>query len=508
MVSILDNNENKIITIDISSNSVKIGLVSEQLKLEITDSQNINVINEDIDGFAKRLDMDDLWNKINIGVNRILKKCKSHHINIIGISTCAQRIATVFLDNSGDVIYGGPNTDVRGIDSAYMIDDEFSERDLFEITGHSPPLLFCLARLLWFREEEEETYEKINKVLMLDDWLVYRLTGNYVSDLSSAAESQILDIKKREWSSEIIQTFDFDPDFFPEIVESGTIVGELKPELVKSFNFSQNNIPVIKSGGDTQATLLGMGVIEDGDIGISLGTTAPVHLVVNKPIFDPNNNYWTSCHSIKGKWLIEAHAGNTGAAYNWFKECFLSSLTNNSDSSIEHYLKNSTPGAFSTFAFLGPEKMNIKNQTSIKRGVFVFQPPTMISEELPKIEDFARSVLENIAFGIFENYQAMKGFTDLSTRTYCAGGMAKSEGFCKILASVLNTEISAPYTKDSAFIGVAMNTLKGLNYYSDYRSMIKNLLTYEKNFSNPTISDNYKNIYLEWKNLKNKIDDL
>ncbi|MBA7581769.1 putative sugar kinase YoaC [subsurface metagenome] len=356
----MDNNENKIITIDISSNSVKIGLVSEQLKLEITDSQKINVISEDIDGFAKRLDMDDLWNKINDGINHILKKCKSI-INIIGISTCTQRIATVFLDNSGDVIYGGPNIDIRGIDSAYMIDDEFSERDLFEITGHSPPLLFCLARLLWFREEEEETYEKINKVLMLDDWLVYRLTGNYVSDLSSAAESQILDIKKREWSSEIIQTFDFKPDFFPEIVESGTIVGELKPELVKRFTLGQNNIPVIKSGGDTQATLLGMGVIEDGDIGISLGTTAPLHLVVNKPIFDPNNNYWTSCHSIKGKWLIEAHAGNTGAAYNWFKECFLSSLTNNSDYSIEQYLKNSTPGAFSTFAFLGPEKMNIKN---------------------------------------------------------------------------------------------------------------------------------------------------
>ncbi|GAJ04438.1 unnamed protein product, partial [marine sediment metagenome] len=176
--------------------------------------------------------------------------------------------------------------------------------------------------------------------------------------------------------------------------------------------------------------------------------------------------------------------------------------------SIEQYLKNSTPGAFSTFAFLGPEKMNIKNQTSIKRGVFVFQPPTMISEELPKIKDFARSVLENIAFGIFENYQAIQKFTDLSTRTYCAGGMAKSEEFCKILASVLNTDISVPYTKDSAFIGVAMNTLKGLNYYSDYKSMIKKLLTYEKNFSNPTISDNYKNTYLEWKNLKNKIDDL
>ncbi len=66
----MDNNENKIIAIDISSNSVKIGLVSEHLKLELIESQNINVINEDLDGFVKRLDMDDLWNKINNGINR------------------------------------------------------------------------------------------------------------------------------------------------------------------------------------------------------------------------------------------------------------------------------------------------------------------------------------------------------------------------------------------------------------------------------------------------------
>ena len=68
---------------------------------------------------------------------------------------------------------------------------------------------------------------------------------------------------------------------------------------------------------------------------------------------------------------------------------------------MDKYLKMSPPGALSTYAYLGPENMNIKNQTSIKRGVFAFQPPMMISEDLPTIEDFARSVLENIAFGVF-----------------------------------------------------------------------------------------------------------
>jgi sugar (pentulose or hexulose) kinase len=152
--------------------------------------------------------------------------------------------------------------------------------------------------------------------------------------------------------------------------------------------------------------------------------------------------------------------------------------------------------------------MNIKNQTSIKRGVFAFQPPIMISEELPNIEDFARSVLENIAFGIYENYRALNNFTNLGTRAFCAGGMAKSEEFSKLLANVLDSEISIPSVKDSAFIGVGMNVLKALDVYSDYKAMIKELFTYEKIKSNSSISEKYQSIYLEWKNLKIKIDKL
>ncbi|MFX1317491.1 MAG: FGGY-family carbohydrate kinase [Promethearchaeota archaeon] len=500
--------ENLILIVDISSNSVKVALVSENLTLNSLITQPYKIINEDIDGLAKRFDMNELWNKVLTGIQLLLQNYKSKEFNIIGISTCAQRIATVFLDNSGREIYGGPNTDVRGIDTGYIIDDEFTEKELFEITGHSPSLLFCLARLLWFKEEDEENYNKIDKVLMLDDWLIYQFSGQLCTDLSSAAESQLIDIKKGEWSTEIIQTFDFNPEFFPKIVESGSIIGDLKTDLINRFNLKQKEIPIIKTGGDTQASLLGMGAIEEGDIGINLGTTSPLQLVVNKPIIDPYCNYWTSCHSLNNKWLIEAHAGNTGAAYNWFKETFLKDITDDMDVLIESYLRKTEPAAFSTYAYLGPERMNIKNQTSLKRGVFIFPPPSMLSEKLPKIEDFARSVIENIAFGIYENHQVLNSLTDFETKTYCAGGMAKSNEFCNILANVMNTEITSPYIKESSFIGIALNVLKGLEYYPDYRSIITKFIKFVSFNPTSSISQNYKNIYNQWKYFKQKIDDL
>ncbi|MFW9826961.1 MAG: FGGY family carbohydrate kinase [Candidatus Thorarchaeota archaeon] len=499
-------NSNKILSIDISSKKVKIGIISEKLELESTSVQNYDIIDEDIDGFAKRFNMDEIWNKVKLGIKSVLKDNKPR--NIIGVSSCGQRMATVFLDKQGKEIYGGPNIDMRGIDSAYLIEEEFTEEELFNITAHSPFLMFTLARLLWFKEEKEDQYKKIGKLLMLDDWIVYKLTGNFYSDYTSLGESLLFDISKKNWSSEIIEAFDINPDIFPDIVCPSTYVGDLKPTLIKEFDINQNLVPILKGCGDTHANLLGMGVIEAGNIGISLGTTAPIHLVVDKPLIDPNLNFWTNCHIIKDKWLIEANTGGTGRVYDWFKSTFIHSSDRDANEIMNEYMTKNLPGAGSTFAFLGPELMAIKDQTSIKRGVFIFTPPSMISEELPKVENFAQSTIEGICFGILENFLALHNFTQSEIKTFSSGGMAKSHEFCKILANILNQEINVPKHKDSAFIGCAMNVLLGLNLYQDYRTIINNLIEFEKYKVDTQISNKYMKIYKEWKNLKNQVNQL
>lgn len=299
-----------------------------------------------------------------------------------------------------------------------------------------------------------------------------------------------------------------DPDIFPEVIYSGSLIGNLKEKLIKQMGINELNIPVIKTGGDTQASLLGMGVREKGDIGISLGTTTPLHLVLNEPLIDSNLNFWTTYYSIKGKWLLEANTGKTGKAYDWFKDAFLDGADKNPDKVIEEYLKTVKPGAESTFAFLGPQFMDFKNQINIKRGVFIFQSPSAISEDLPKSAHFARALIENICFGIFENFNALNNYNDDPKRAFCAGRMANSKEFCKILVNIIDTEINFPKHKDSAFIGAAINTLVGLNHYSDEKSVIEENLEIETVRPEPTLSKEYQSIYQEWKTLKEKVDEL
>ncbi|MFW9821481.1 MAG: FGGY family carbohydrate kinase, partial [Candidatus Thorarchaeota archaeon] len=343
---------------------------------------------------------------------------------------------------------------------------------------------------------------------MLDDWIGYKLTGEIYSDYTSASETQLFDIKNKKWSLEILESFDINPSVLPEVINSGTIIGNLKPQLLREFNIEQQKVPVIKGCGDTQANLLGMGAIDDGNIGITLGTTTPVHLVINDPIIDPKLNFWTECHVVKDKWLLEANTGGTGKVYDWFKDTFISTSKNNTDEIMDKLIFDTEPGSGSTYAYLGPELMAVKDQTSIRRGVFIFQPPSMIGEDLPKLGNFARSTIEGICFGILENYLALQSFSQSEIITYCSGGMSKSMEFCRILTNILGKDLLVPDIKDSAFIGNGINTLLGLNMYPDYRKIVDDLIHFEKYDVDHSIAEVYKGIYKQWKHLKNKIDDL
>jgi sugar (pentulose or hexulose) kinase len=164
-----------IIGIDISSTNIKVGLVSDTGKL-IAESKNPYEPQQDGD-FGLKFDIPDMWSKILHGIKEVLEKSKINKKEVVAISSDVQRIAIAFLDENNEVIYSGPNKDARGVDSQYIIDEAYcgdeGECELFGITCHCPPLVFGLARLLYFREEASEQYERIKKVVMLDDWVQY-----------------------------------------------------------------------------------------------------------------------------------------------------------------------------------------------------------------------------------------------------------------------------------------------------------------------------------------------
>ena len=297
----------------------------------------------------------------------------------------------------------------------------------------------------------------------------------------------------------------FDRDIFPDIVQVTDVAGDLKPGLAKKFEIPKTT-PIIKTGADTQANLIGTGCIDDNQIGITLGTTTPLYLVLNTPKFDPTFNMWTTRHAVKDKWLIESNTGMTGKIYDWYKDSFLNELSNDLDSLAEKYLLETKPGANYTLAFLGPERMDLQNQTNIKPGIFIFPTPGSISEILSDRKNFLRAVFENIGFGILENLNQILNFEGKHNEIFCSGGLANSKSFNQILSNILNKELYLPEIKESAFTGEAINVLIGLGYYENYKKAVNKTIKLTKITPNEEIVKIYENIYRRWSRIKKQLE--
>ncbi|MBM4432745.1 MAG: hypothetical protein FJ025_01935, partial [Chloroflexi bacterium] len=157
---------------------------------------------DDIAPLGKEFAPEEFWKIICDCVRQTLKKGDINSADIVGISATSQREGVVFLDKEGAELYTGPNVDLRALTDGISIDSKFG-KEVYRITGHLPSFLFAPAKLKWFQSNQPEIYKKIATVLSIDDWLIYRLSGERVCEVCSASEIGLIDIRQRRWSNKL-----------------------------------------------------------------------------------------------------------------------------------------------------------------------------------------------------------------------------------------------------------------------------------------------------------------
>ena len=233
---------------------------------------------------------------------------------IRGVVATAQREGCVFLDAAGDVLYAGPNLDARAVPQGLEVQNRILPERLHAITGHAPPYIFAVSRLLWFRQHHD--FGRIATVFMLNDWITHLLSGARVAEHSNACESMLYDVTRLCWSDEILETFDIPATILPALCAAGTPAGHVTAAAAAATGLPEGT-PVFAGGADTESALLGGGVHAVGEVAAVLGTTTPVQQVLDVPHIDPDGNLWTSPHVVPDRWVLESNAGDTGSTYRW-----------------------------------------------------------------------------------------------------------------------------------------------------------------------------------------------
>lgn len=420
--------------------------------------------------------------------------------DVIGVATTSQREGCVFLDAEGRELYAGPNLDSRGFMEGLEVLGAIGAQRLYEITGHSAPFIFPLARYLWYRKQGGPP---VARILMINDWMTYRLCGVASTEPSNATESMLFDLRRREWSREILQQFDIPAETLPRVFASGERVGTVHAAAAAATGLAPGT-PVFTGGADTQCALLGAGAIDVGDVAVILGTTTPVQAVVAEPVLDPSANLWAGCHVMPQRWVIESNAGSTGDAYLWLLD-LLVQTPGDRYARAEELARAERDGG--TFAFIGPRVFNLTTLRPDIPGGVLFRFPTL--QLRPTAGELLRAFLESIAFAVRANAAQIEGVTGLPTRRLIAGGgMSRSDLLLQLTSDVAGLPVRRAREAESTGLGCAALVASGAGVYADAAAAARAMCRHEDIAPNPDRRAQSERGFAKWRELYESLQNL
>ncbi len=216
---------------------------------------------------------------------------------IEGISFGGQMHGLVTLDENDNVIRKAILwNDGRAEKETEYLNSEIGREVLSENTANIAFAGFTAPKILWMRKNEPENFKKIKKIMLPKDYLIYRLSGSFATDMSDASGTLLLDVKNRCWSKKMLDICGVREEQLSKLYESYEAVGTLKEDIAKIIGFP-DNVKVIAGAGDNAAAAVGTGTVGEGGCNISLGTSGTVFISSKNFRVDKNNALHSFAHA-------------------------------------------------------------------------------------------------------------------------------------------------------------------------------------------------------------------
>ena len=423
----------------------------------------------------------------------------SSDIHVHGVSVTSMREEFILVDEKGEIQYRlSPESKNHGEGTLKKYGTM-----MYDSSGHWPvPNWIMGAVLPWINEKHPELMRRTKSVLMLSDWVNYKLTGEAFTDATSACETALFDVRINDWSWGIIEELNLPSTIFPEVKTSSSRVREVTEKIAQTTGLAQGT-PLFMGGADTQCGLLGMGV-KDGEIAAVGGTTTPVQMITDSPLFDGRRRTWTTNHLTGGEWILESNAGYTGRAVRWAKEeyGFIDYMQLNEEAASAPIGSNGVQSYLGCHIFdAGPKYWAVDQLGDIPA------PQTITGKDTPNRAEVARSILESNSYAVRGNLEQLKEISGANFEhiKFC-GGNSKSDLWMQIQADVMGIPVWIPETRDGTALGTAVLAAFGSGYYGSIDEAVSAMVR----FRDPVIPDEkrhteYSKHYSKWLETRRRI---
>ena len=396
------------------------------------------------------------------GIKELVGECEKSEV--AGISFGGQMHGLVALDREDHVIRPAIlwNDGRTGEETDYL--NQTVGKD--KLSGYTANIAFAgftAPKILWMKKHEPENFEKIRKIMLPKDYLAYRLSGSFCTDVSDASGMLLMDVKNRCWSKEMLKICGITEEQLPRLYESYEVVGTLKPKIAEELGLSAG-VKVIAGAGDNAAAAVGTGTVGDGMCNISLGTSGTIFISSSTFGVDQNNALHSFAHA-DGYYHLMGCMLSAASCNKWWSEEILKTK----DFAAEQ--ANITKLGENQVFYL-PYLMGERSPHNNPDARAMFIGMTMDTAR----EDMTQAVLEGVTFGLRDSLEVAKSLGIKIERTKICGGGAKSPLWKKILANIMNLKVDVIESEEGPALGGAMLAAVGCGEYPDVETIAKKVV--------------------------------
>ena len=330
---------------------------------------------------------------------------------------------------------------------------------IYRRTGTPIHPMSPLPKIVWLRENQPNVFAAAAKFVSIKEYVVYHLFGEWVVDTSIASATGLLALDTLSWDAEALRVAGLTADRLSAVREGTYRLNGMKPAHAEAMGLPAYT-PLFLGGSDGALANIGVGAIDAGELAVTIGTSAAVRMMTDRPATDPSAR--TFCYSVAGaSYIIGGATNNGGIVLQWMKESMFGS-----SSSVEELLTaaaNVAPGAEGLLflPFLSGERAPIWNAEA--RGTF-------FGVNLGHRGDhFVRAGLEGVMLAVLSVAEALKELAGPAREVRASGGFTKSPLWRQMLADMLGQPVIVPKVTEASALGAGVLAMQGLGLIGSWR---------------------------------------
>ncbi|MDZ7838480.1 MAG: FGGY family carbohydrate kinase [Actinomycetota bacterium] len=472
-----------ILAIDLGTTLIKLVLFDRELRIVSEHSRQYNLETEK--EFIE-FDAESYWKTIEEGISELLQKSRIRSGDIASIALSSQAETLVLLDKDYKPVRKAISwLDNRSKKECQQIKNSFDQQQGYKVTGQPGVITtWPITKILWIKNNERKVFDCTAKFLLLKDYIVYKFTGEFISEYTIYNFSYYFDIISKQYWDQMLEFAGLDQEKLPQLVEPGSNIPRLRKQVIDKFDFGPD-INLNLGALDQMAGMIGVGNITEGIVSETTGTVLAICTLLGKPMFSSAR---IPCHysAIKDKYILLPICESGGITLEWFKNNF---YEGKSYSYIDQQVSRISPGCNDLLFLPYITGVNAPEYNDDARGVFYG-----ITIKHHK-HHFARAILESIAFILRKNLDFLESELSLDIKEIISlGGGANSTVWNQIKSDVLNREINITSNSQPTALGAAMLAAVDMGWYGSLESIADNKIELEKTFK-PKNSEKYTRSY-------------